>query len=175
MFSTILLLGLFVGLVIAAITDFQSCRIPNWLTFSLGTFGLLMHTWASGLDGLLFALQGLGLGMACLILFYVKGGMGAGDVKLLGGVGAIIGPFQVFGAFLITAFLGGIYSLCMMGAMGGMGYMWDRVRAFLLNLKLARMLPQPIQVGANEPRLRYALVIGLGTILVQMMDWYDLL
>ncbi len=162
------------ALVIAAVTDIRSSRIPNWLTLSLAASGMVLHTATQGWEGLLFSLEGLGIGIGCLLLFYVKGGMGAGDVKFLGGIGALLGADHVFQVFLVTALLGGLYSLAMMTMLGGVRYAWDRAYLLLTTLKVTHQMPRPAQADTREPKLRYALVMGLGTVIAQTLSWYNM-
>lgn len=172
--SFLLAIGLAVGLVIAAVTDVRLGRIPNWLTFSLAGFGMTVHTILEGWAGFLFSVEGLGLGIGCLLFFYIMGGMGAGDVKFLGSIGAVIGSPAVLQVFLLTALLGGLYALAMMIHLGGGRYAWNRVLRFLTTMVLIKSVPKAeISVG-GEPKLRYALVIGLGTILAQTREWYGI-
>jgi hypothetical protein len=79
-----------VVLIVAAVIDGYELRVPNWLTFPFVISGWLYSTYAFGLEGLGWSLGGTALGMSILLLFYMIGGMGAGDVKLMGGVGAWI-------------------------------------------------------------------------------------
>ncbi len=175
MSSPLLLSGLALGLVAAAVTDVRESRIPNWLTFSLAFFGIGVQSWEHGWDGFLFSLEGLAIGLACLMFFYVKGGMGAGDVKLLGAIGTILGPGQVVFAFAFGAMLGGVYSLLLLFNQGGLRHIWDRVFLLLSTLKVTRAIPVPGEPIPAEPKLRYALVLGLGTVLAQTLFYYGVL
>ena len=56
-------------------------------------------------------LAGLLVGMIILGIFYIFGAMGAGDVKLMGAVGAVLGTKNVLNAFLFTGIIGGIYAI----------------------------------------------------------------
>lgn len=174
--SYLLIIGLALGLVIAAITDVRSGRIPNWLTLSLAGFGLTVHTMYDGWNGLFFSLEGLGLGIVCLLFFYIKGGMGAGDVKLLGAIGTFLGPGQVVFAFAFAAMLGGLYSLALLFNQGGLRHVRDRVFLLLSTLRVTHTAP--VVDGHHlspEPKLRYALVLGLGTVIAKIFFYYGVL
>ena len=91
--------------------------------------------------------------------------MGAGDVKLLGAVGAIIGPTDVFIAFLVTASLGGLYAIGLMMLTWGLPSTAERVRVILTTWLVTRIFTTPPPAAsAGQPKLRYGLVIGLGTL-----------
>lgn len=87
--------------VLVAISDWRSRRIPNVIVFPAIILGLAIHA-VRGWDGIQFSLKGLGLGFALLILPYVFGGMKAGDVKFLAAIGAFVGALDVFRALLLT-------------------------------------------------------------------------
>ena len=87
-------------LIEAAIIDGRSLRVPNWLTFHFLVGGLLFAFWKGGSSVLMTSLMGAGVGLMCLLPLYAIGGMGAGDVKLMAGLGAWIGPWLTFWAFL---------------------------------------------------------------------------
>ena len=72
---------------------------------------MIYFIYLNGLDGFMHSAGGLFLGLALLLPIYIIGGMGAGDVKLMGAVGSILGPHGVFIAFLCSAMAGGVYAL----------------------------------------------------------------
>ena len=90
-------------LIEAAIIDGRQLRVPNWLTFHFAAAGLAYAYWAHGWQGLAWSLQGAGLGLLTLLPLYAIGGMGAGDVKLMAGMGAWMGPAVTLGAFAASA------------------------------------------------------------------------
>jgi prepilin signal peptidase PulO-like enzyme (type II secretory pathway) len=55
-------------------------------------FALFLHAWFDGVPGALFSLGGLVTGLGLFLFFYLSGGIGAGDVKLMAAVGAMVGP-----------------------------------------------------------------------------------
>src|SRR4026208_556827 len=76
----------------AAWSDFRTRRIPNVLTVAGAVSGLALHVWYSGLPGAVTSMEGLLVGLGLFIVFFFAGGMGAGDVKLLAAIGALLGP-----------------------------------------------------------------------------------
>jgi prepilin peptidase CpaA len=97
--------------LVAAAYDLRFRRIPNWLNLSGVITGFGVNILLSGRHG--FAAASLGLLCALLVYvpLYLIRGMGAGDVKLMAAVGAVVGPGNWLGVFLATAITGGIVSL----------------------------------------------------------------
>src|SRR6267154_6689276 len=91
----------------AAWTDLRTRRIPNWITVSGAAVGLGLHILYGGMSGAMQSLAGTALGLAIFIGLYAAGGMGAGDVKLFGAVGAFAGPQALIAVFVFTGLLGG--------------------------------------------------------------------
>ncbi len=106
--------GLMIILAICSVTDLTQRRIPNLLTLPTIAVALFIHSIIGGWDGLLFSLAGLALGFAALLFPYLLGGMGAGDVKLMAGVGAVLGAGNTLVALLFIAIAGGILALVLM-------------------------------------------------------------
>ncbi len=152
-------------LLIAVIYDIRFQKIPNLLTYPTMFVAIAYHTMMNGLAGLLFSLEGLGLGIAVLIVFYLMGGMGAGDVKLMGAVGGLLGPKGVFDAFLFTAIIGGIYSIVILAIHG---YLKETAKRLLISLKTFIFIKEFIYVTREEnkkkPKLCYGVAIALGTL-----------
>lgn len=157
-------------LIIAALTDLQQRRIPNLLTFPAMLFGILAHLHASGLAGLWFSTGGLALGIGFLLLFYLSGMMGAGDVKLMGAVGSMIGPQEVFQAFLYTAFAGGIYALIVLAWKGLLINFVKRIFHSLHLSLINRRLTLIPEEGHASPILCYGIAIGVGTVISIFFD-----
>ena len=97
--------------LIAIFYDLKYRLIPNFITIPSVFCGICIHTISSGSTGLYSSALALLIGSGIFIIFYLLGGMGAGDVKLIGGVGALVG-LEMMGAVLIfTAFIGGVMGL----------------------------------------------------------------
>lgn len=100
-------------LIVAAYIDGKELRVPNWLTFPMVLSGIVFNTWANGWSGLGDSLIGTVVGLACLLPLYSVGGMGAGDVKLMAGVGAWLGGWITFYAFCVSTVVGAVMAICM--------------------------------------------------------------
>lgn len=93
--------------ILACGTDTLQARIPNLLTVSLASAGLTFNTLTHGWSGTLGSLIGLAVGFLLLLLPYLMGGFGGGDVKTLAALGALAGPQAILHIFVYMAFFGG--------------------------------------------------------------------
>jgi len=165
MIFTVENLLLLVVLIIAIITDVRSHRIPNWLTLPAIITGLGVNLISAGAGGFLFAMEGLLLGTGLFIVLYIMGGMGAGDVKLMGAVGSMLGPQMVLLAALYTAISGGIYALAVIAfhprARAIRAGLMETIRKFIFFDSLKYDRPQTVE---KPPKLCYGVAIAIGTI-----------
>src|ERR1700739_4315424 len=96
----------------AAVYDVRYRRIPNWLSMSGVLAGIILNTFLyQGCPGFRHSLQGVAMGFGVYFALYALRAMGAGDVKLMAAVGAIVGWEDWFGIFIITAIVGGVAAL----------------------------------------------------------------
>jgi prepilin peptidase CpaA len=105
-----------ITLVVAAVIDGLKLKVPNWITFPMIISGWIYSAAFSpfaGWEGLFYSVVGTVVGLALLLPAYAIGGMGAGDVKLLAGVGAWVWGTTTFYAFAVSAIVGGIIAVLM--------------------------------------------------------------
>ncbi len=169
MSDPLLLITLIAVLLTVVVTDIRSYRIPNWLTAPAMAGGLLIHTFLNGQAGLILSLEGLGLGLGLFLIFYLMGGMGAGDVKLMAVVGSFLGPTEVLYAAMMIGLLGGLYAVASMASCWGLRATVQQVVAMLTTLSFSQEAT-PSATKRAPLRLRYALVISLGTLLSMMAN-----
>lgn len=101
--------------LIAVYTDIRAGVIPNIITLPAMFCGILFHVWHMGWNqGLFFALKGLAVGGGLLIVPFVLGGMGGGDVKFLAAIGTWLGGPAVLNVFLYGAIAGAFNALFLM-------------------------------------------------------------
>jgi prepilin peptidase CpaA len=155
-------------LVEAAVIDGLKLRVPNWLTFHLIIAGLALAAWSHGLAGLVWALEGAALGLALLLPLYAIGGMGAGDVKLLAGVGAWVGPAVTMWAFATSAVVGGLMAVFMVVWSGDYIRHWVQMQAIGHEILTVRN-PAKLAAAAaarkpNMMLLPYGIPLAVGSI-----------
>lgn len=149
--------------------DYKTRKIPNYLTFGAALAGLAYNFGVSGWSGLGDGLLGLVLGLGFLLLPYLMGGMGAGDVKALAALGAWLGPAGTFYLCLYMAIAGGVMSLAVLILKG---LLWQKLRrgwAYLCNLQLCQGLGKaekspPLQIIKGIP-YGVAIALGMGVLL----------
>lgn len=94
-----------------AVTDVRERRIPNLLTGFSIPFALLCHLLYGGWAQMGWAALA-GLLAGCLMLiFFLAGGMGAGDVKLMAAVGCFTGLHPLALVLLATGVFGAIFAV----------------------------------------------------------------
>jgi prepilin peptidase CpaA len=155
-------------LIEAAYIDGKQLRVPNWLTFHLVLGGWAFAAWSGGAAKLLWSLEGAALGLALLLPLYAIGGMGAGDVKLMAGIGAWVGPTLTLGAFVATAVVGGVIAVAMVVRSGEVRRHWDLFRLIGLEIFAIRNPAQLAAIAAERKPtmllLPYGIPIAIGTI-----------
>jgi len=98
----------------AAFLDWRSRRIPNWLTVPGVLLGVVAHTIISGWHGTLFAIEGAALALILLLPPVLTRLLGAGDWKLMGAVGAFLGPQLTLVVLLGSLLASGLMALIQM-------------------------------------------------------------
>lgn len=157
-------------LIIAAISDVRSHRIPNWLVIFGMLFGVIYNTAFphSPYDNILFPLAGLGLGLLLFLPLYLLRVMGAGDVKLVAMVGAFLGPGDTFYAMLASMIAGGALAIGYVLAKGVATRMLRNLSTlFQLGfLSVIAGTAPNLQIDASQSagKLPYGVAIAAGTI-----------
>jgi prepilin peptidase CpaA len=142
-------IAILVGLA-ATIDDLKRRHISNWICAAALAGGFGWHIGQYGLwPGALYALAGGAAGFAVFLIFYLLGGMGGGDVKLMAGFGALLGAGRLLEAALWTAGVGGILALCVVAVKSTRR--WIRARSGKAN--------EPVEQNESIP---YAPAITLG-------------
>ncbi|HEX8202285.1 MAG TPA: A24 family peptidase [Isosphaeraceae bacterium] len=157
--------------LIAAITDIRSFRVSNFLTLPLLVSGLVYQA-GFGPLGLVESLMGALSSFALFLAFYLLGGMGAGDVKLMAGVGAWLGMPKTFQVILASSILAGVYAIGLILWTGTYLEAWVDLQRLWVRMMLLGQTPRShdrieVEVKRADRRRRlipFAAMVGLGTV-----------
>jgi prepilin peptidase CpaA len=153
------------GLATAVYTDLRTRRIPNWLTGAMaaGGFGL---AFGGGVVTPLQALLGLMVGLLLMLPGHVIGATGAGDVKLMAAIGAVVGPDLALRAFLYSAVAGGVFAIVVATRRGVLATTLQDTTRLVTEPAMAR---QAIESSSRANRFAYGPAIAVGTLVSVMV------
>jgi prepilin peptidase CpaA len=142
----------------AAVFDMLYRRIPNWLTLGGVLAGLGLNSFIyQGWPGLRLSLCGLAAGFIAYFVLYSLRAMGGGDVKLMAGIGALVGARDWFGIFVITAIIGGLAGLALVASRGRLRKTLWNVGFIFSEMRHGR----PAYVNREELDVRNPKALGL--------------
>jgi prepilin peptidase CpaA len=164
--------GSLVLVIWAGVTDWQSRRIPNWMTVPGFFLGLVFNAAFWNWPGVKASLQGAGLGLGLLLPFVLMRGLGAGDWKLMGALGAWLGPSNVILALLGTVFVTGLMAIVQVLRHG-------RLKETLVNmgsliLTFATFGIRSTRVTLDNPgllKLPFGVAAAVATTLLFIAEW----
>lgn len=168
-----------VGVFAAAVLDVWKFKIYNAVTLPLLASGLLYHGLVGGPVELAGSVLGVVFGFGILIGFYVMGGMGAGDVKLMAAVGAWLGMPLTFFVFIASSLATGLYALVLLLAFGRAREIWIDVQIAWHRLAIiGRHLGAEDQVEKEVSRadrrhrlIPFAAMVALGIVANLVWLW----
>lgn len=155
------MLILFVLLTVAVYMELKEGRIPNWLTLAGMAAGLLV-AFLHGQPVFWSSLGGLLIGFGFLFIFYLFNGVGGGDVKLMGAVGALLGAELIKPALFYTTFIGAF--LAVMIFVWRKDF-WLRVSWGLQNLVFWRQPEAKQLTRLPAIKVPYGIAIATGCVL----------
>jgi prepilin peptidase CpaA len=118
-------------LLLASAIDVYARRVPNWLVIPFLLSGLAVSGVSGGISGIGTSLAGIGLATLLFGIPCFLGGMGMGDLKLAAGIGAWIGPGQLFIAFVVTSIVGAALAMGYAWWHGALGESLDRTASLI--------------------------------------------
>lgn len=154
-------IALAAGALAATVMDLRTRRIPNVLTGSMAAVGVGLA--AAGWSGISVgaSLAGMVAGLLLMIPGHALGATGAGDVKLMAAIGAVVGIPLVVKAFLFTALAGGVLAIAV-------ALRRRRLRTTLSGTSRLIASPggarQEIQGAAKASRFAYGPAIAIGSL-----------
>jgi prepilin peptidase CpaA len=163
----IIYLILIAFVLVAAIYDAATQRIPNWTSLFIVVLGLGWNIFSA--EGLGVRDSGLGLiaGLLMMLPSYVFGGMGAGDVKLIAAIGSVVGISQVLDVALCSYFAMFVMAILFIVVKGDLVKLLRRLHTLIYGLFAGVMAYQkPDPSDAASCRMPLAPAIALATCYV---------
>jgi prepilin peptidase CpaA len=120
--------GMFVLAMVSAFTDWRDRTIPNWLTIPVTVFALGARWYVGGWPLLKIGLLGFCVGFGIYLLFFLVGGRGGGDVKLMGAYGALLGTLNWIVLGILAGILAGIVAVVMILMKRRWRQTWTNIR-----------------------------------------------
>ncbi len=164
----ILYILLMVLALVSGVVDWREHRIPNWITVPGLLLGLAANTILADRTGWRFALTGMAAAILVYLPLYLIHGMGAGDVKLMAAIGAIVGPLNWGILFLSTALIGGLAALALIVLRRRVYETWFNVQLLmgsLLHFRAPYKNTSALDVRSTQAlRMPHALSIAGGAL-----------
>ncbi len=158
---------LIVVLALAGLWDWRTHRVPNWLTYPAMVLGVVWWGLWGWLDGgaergVIESVVGLGSGLIPFAIIFAAGGLGGGDVKLMGAVGALSAHWQCVLAGAFYAFvIGALMAVILMFHHGLIRQTLGRILGAALAGAAATKGPEPV----DSPRVPFGMAIAFGAAL----------
>jgi len=155
----------FIALCVAF--DLRSRRIPNALSLAGILVGVGLNLANAGLPGGLQSAAGFGVAIVLLLPAFAVGGIGGGDVKMMGALGAMLGTRLLVAGLICGMMAGGIFMLVHLWRMGRMREKLDATRGMVVAAVSGRSI-DPLRNPARDPEaitLPYSVPLGLGVLL----------
>jgi prepilin peptidase CpaA len=157
-----------IGITVAAAGwDLTTKRIPNALTFGAALLALAAHGVVDGWSGAAISVGGWLVGVAAFLPFFALGGLGAGDIKLLGAIGAWLGPVAAIWVALFSGIAGGVMAIVVAASAGYLVRAFSNLWVLLATWRIAGIRPAPeLTLAVNSgPRLAYAVPVLAGLVM----------
>lgn len=154
-------------MLVSSYTDVRWGKVYNWCTLTTALIGLGLHTYHTGLSGLWFSAGGWLTGVALLFIPFFTRGMGAGDVKMLAAVGAMMGPEFTFYTFLWGASVGAVMAVGYMASQGGL---MNRLKSTFVMAHSQVLLDQSFKQRSRKENIPYGVAIAVGGVLAYIIQ-----
>jgi len=150
----------------AGALDWRYRRIPNWLTVTGLVAGLALNSASSGWHGAKTSLLGAGLGLLVLLPFVLLRALGAGDWKLVGALGAFLGPRQLADVLMAAVIVAGVMALVLVVAKGRFGETLRNMGGLLRSLAMLQKPDAAVSLDSpTSTKVPFGVAVAVAVLL----------
>lgn len=173
-----------VAVITATVTDVRTLKVHNLLTLPLLACGLIYHWIIGGFDGVTAAVVGALFGFLLLLIPYLLGGMGAGDVKLVAAIGAWLGASTLSSVLIASLLATAIFSLAALFRQGRFRDAWYTMKLAIFRCccvlsgramgdDFERVHDMAKTAEGRQRLIPFSAMVGLGVLVTFGWDlWY---
>lgn len=163
--ETVWILTVFLALWAGAL-DWRYRRIPNWLTVTGLAAGIAVNSAVGGWPGLKASLLGAGLGLLVLLPFVLLRALGAGDWKLVGALGAFLGPGRLADVLIAAMIVAGVMALVLVIARGRFGETLRNMGHLLRSLATLQKPDAAVSLDSpNSTKVPFGVAVAVAVLL----------
>lgn len=172
---SVLSISLFSVLIFfSIITDLKFKKIYNYITFPAIILGVVANCYLLGPSGLIFSGKGLLLGLIIFMPFFFVGYLGAGDVKLMGAIGAILGVKMAFYTATYAILAGGIIAFFVLLYQGHLPRFSKQIYYWFLSIIFRKTFQGYLSVESSL-KTPFAVAIAIGGIIAMNFNFLEYL
>ena len=155
--------------ILAISIDLSTEKIPNWLTFSALFCGFAINTYFAQLNGVLVSFLGFALAFAILFPTFMLKILGAGDIKLMMGIGAFMGPQLLFTSVIYGIIAGTLTSIILVISKTGVQGLYQTFKRYKDCIVLGHYFKPEANEAAGQ-RVAYAPALGIGWLFACILN-----
>jgi len=154
-------------IILALASDIKTYKIKNSIVYPFMLIGIVTNLVLGGIEGLIFSLTGLFITILLMIILFVLRMQGAGDIKLFGAIGSIMGLKFALYTIAYSYLFGGVMALIVMlinkNGKKRLMYLINYIRSCFLSLSL---LPYTdFKDKSDGAKFHFSYAIFCGTII----------
>ena len=149
--------------------DVRFRRIPNMLVLTALIAGLAINTVFGGFRGLGNSALGFGVAFFAMLLLHIFGAMGAGDVKLMGAVGSILGIALMPVTLILVVMAGGVLAIYSMVRAGTVFSTLHGVLRIFVGLLPGWEMPRFAMAPDRRHTIPYGVAIMVGSLIAALV------